>query len=139
MNPISMDFRKRVISAYDRDPNQTQQALAQRFMISQSTVSRILAKHKRKESLAPGKKSGRPRILLQAELDFLKTALVEKNDMTLSEQAMELEKQRSVKVSVMTICRALKRMTLTRKKRLATIRPEKAKKTKFAEKNSSNG
>lgn len=139
MNPISVDLRKRVIVAYDADQGQTQEALSQRFMISQSSVSRILAKYRKNESLVAGKQSGRPRILSQAELDFLKSTLVEKNDMTLEEQANELEKQRSIKVSAMTICRALKRMKLTRKKRPATIRLETAKRTRFVEKNSKNG
>lgn len=139
MNPLSIDLRKRVIAAYDADPSQTQESVSQRFMISQSSVSRILAKHKKKESLVPGRQTGRRCILSEVELDFLKSTLHEKNDMTLAEQTRELEKQRSIKVSVMTVSRALKRMKLTRKKRPATILLETEKRTRFVGKSSKNG
>lgn len=117
MRPIPVELRERVIMAYEADPTQTQEALGKRFLLSQGSVSNILAKHRKQESLEPDKPSGRPHKLSSSEHEFLKQLTKEKSDMTLAEQVLELEKQRGVKVGKSTLCRILQQLHLTRKKK----------------------
>ncbi len=139
MRPIPIELRKRVIMAYESNPDQTQETLSNRFLLSQGSVSNILAKHRKQLSLEPSKPSGRPPKLSACDQEFLQQLTKKKSDLTLREQVLELEEQRGVKVGKSTIFRILQSLKLTRKKRHAMTQPGIQKNTEPKEKSSKNG
>lgn len=138
MRPFSLDLKERLIKAHQESPEMPQTELAQRFMVAQSSISRILGKFRRKESLVPKKKPGGPRKMSQGDVKILEESLADKNDRTLEEHVRYLA-QKGIQVSDSTVSRELARLKQTRKKRLATTRLVSRKTPKGKEKNSSNG
>lgn len=116
MKPYSIDFREKVVKAYEQG-NTSIRKLATRFDVSKAFVQRLLKQKKIKGNVQPLKQGGS----MKSELDGYSTQLalmVEKDpDATLSEYCEYWGETHGSWVSTSTMCRALQRQQLTRKKR----------------------
>jgi len=118
--PLSQDLRKRIVQL--REKNLTQQQISERLLVPQSSVSRILSKHRKTGSLEVGKPTGRPRQFTSEDDDFIAQKIKVQPDITLAELIQKVHEELGKKVSVTVIQCSIKRLNLTRKKRLSTTR-----------------
>src|SRR3954470_13452428 len=110
----SQDLRKRVIATVERGEGSLRQ-IAQRFLVSLSFVTRLLHHHRTTGSLEPKPHGGgRPPALGPAQLKRLRATIKKKPDATLE----ELRQSLGVACSTMAIVRALKKLKITRKKKV---------------------
>ena len=124
----SEDLRKCIIKANEEEKQSVRQ-LAQRFHVGKSFVGQLIQRYKETESYAakPHGKGKKPQIGAE-DLNWLKAKVIEKNDITLEELCRMLESDRDIKVSLPTMCRALQKIGLTRKKKLFMPTNNKEKK-----------
>ena len=112
----STDLRTRVIDAWTAKEG-TQAQLAERFKVSESFVKRVLRRYR-----ISGQREAKPRgatltpRIDQAALTLVQSWIEQKPDIFLSELCEKLELERGLKVSPTTMCRAVKRLNLPRKK-----------------------
>jgi transposase len=122
MDSYSMDLRQRVLA--DCDAKMETRAVATKYRVSESWVRRL--KQRRRESgeiaARPPRNKVQPRWLPHA--DRLKELVAAQPDATLR----ELRDRLGVSLSLMTICRALRALQLTFKKKSST-RPNKTGRT----------
>ena len=112
MKPYSIDMRQRVAQAVDQLQGSLRQ-LARRFMVSVSFIVRLLALRRQTGSLDPRPHQGGPAPLLdRQQLQRLQRVLHDQPDATLDELAQRFGCAR------MTIWRALRRLKITRKKKV---------------------
>jgi len=115
MKAYSVEFREKVVKAYESG-NTSVRKLASRFDVSKAFVQRMLKQKKIKGHVKPGKQGGS----MKSELEGYETQLalmVEKDpDATLSEYCEYWGETHKKWVSTSTMCRALQREQLTRKK-----------------------
>ena len=116
MKPYSIDFRQKIIKAYEQGNTSIRQ-VASRFDVSKAFVQKLLKQKKIKGHVEPGKQGGS----IKSKLDRYKTQLaqmVEKYpDAALSEYCEYWGQTQNQWVSTSTMCRALQRQQLTLKKR----------------------
>lgn len=116
MKPYSIDFRQKIVTAYEQG-NTSIRLVASRFDVSKAFVQKLLKQKKMKGHLEPGKQGGS----IKSELDKYKTQLAEMvekyPDAALSEYCEYWGQTNNQWVSTSTMCRALQRQQLTRKKR----------------------
>jgi transposase len=113
MRPYSLDLRQRVAQAVDNHEGSLRQ-LARRFFVSLSFVARLLALRRQTQSLDPRPhRGGRRPAIDGADLDRLRQLVADQPDATLDELA-----QRLGKGSTAAVCRALRRLNITRKKKV---------------------
>lgn len=110
------DLRERVLVACERG-GLSRAALAALFKVGQSTLYRWQQawRAEGRRAAKPHKGGPSPR-LDAAALDRLKDLVAERNDLTLAEYAAELHARADIEASGPTVCRALKRLGLLRKK-----------------------
>ena len=114
MPVYSQDLRKRVIDTIERGDGSLRQ-IAQRFLVSPSFVVRLLRHYRTTGSLEPKPHGGgRPPALSPAQLKRLAALIRKKPDATLE----ELRQGLGVDCSTMAIVRALKKLKITRKKKV---------------------
>src|SRR3954451_14801318 len=114
----SQDLRKRIITTVERGEGSLRQ-IAQRFLVSLSFVTRLLHHHRTTGSLKPKPHGGgRPPALGPAQLKRLRALIKKKPDATLE----ELRQGLGVDCSTMAIVRALKKLKITRKKKVLHAR-----------------
>src|SRR5258708_30770124 len=114
MAPYSRDLRKRIIDTVERGEGSLQQ-IAKRFVVSISFVTRLLRRYGPTGSLEPKPHGGGRRPALgPAQLRRLRASIEEKPDATLE----ELRRRLGVNCSTMAIVRALKKLKITRKKKV---------------------
>jgi len=112
MKPYSMDLRQRVAQAVAQHEGSFRQ-LARRFCVSLSFITRLLALQRQTGSLAPRLHQGGPLPLLDAAaLQRLQQRIHDQPDALLRELAQPLG------CSPTTVWRALRRLRLTRKKKV---------------------
>jgi transposase len=116
MRAYSQDLRKRVVECYLNGEG-TQEEIASRFCVSRGTVQGWLKLHQEKGSLLPSDTPRGPSSFLtekaqKAILDLYRT----KPDSTLDEYALIIYQKTGLTVSRSTVCRALQKLNLTRKK-----------------------
>lgn len=117
MKPYSIDFREKVVKAYEAE-NTSIRKLATRFDVSKAFVHRLLTQKRIKGHVQPAKQGGTMKSELDADSTQL-TQMVEKYpDASLSEYCEYWGETHHHWVSTSTMCRALQRQQLTRKKRL---------------------
>jgi transposase len=110
----SQDLRKRIIATVERGEGSSRQ-VAKRFLVSLSFVTRLLHHYRTTGSLEPKPHGGgRPPALGPAQLKRLRALIKKKPDATLE----ELRQGLGVDCSTMAIVRALKRLKITRKKKV---------------------
>src|SRR4051812_32885359 len=112
MRPYSLGLRQRVAQAVDQQEGSLRQ-LAKRFLVSLSFITRLLALRRQTHSLAPRPHSRGPAPLLdQQGLRRLRQLLHDQPDAILDELAQPLGCSR------MTVWRALRKLKITRKKKV---------------------
>ncbi len=130
MKPYSIDFREKVVKAYQKGDTSIRK-IAQRFDVSKAFVQRMLKQHKVEGHLNPGKQGGG----MKGELEgcqFQLADMVEKYpDATLSEYCEYWGEAQGQWISPSTMCRALQKVQLTRKKKrfAALKRPQSESKS----------
>ncbi|WP_437605435.1 transposase [Sorangium sp. So ce834] len=117
MGPYSVDLRQRIVDAY-RNGEGSMREIAARFAVVLSTVQEYLSLERSTASVAPRPHGGgRASKIDEAGAQQLRALVDEKNDRTLDELIELLEHRTGARVSRPTMCRALMRLGLTRKKR----------------------
>ena len=118
MDSYSLDLRKRILA--DCDAKMGTRDVATKYRVSESWVRRLKQRRRESGEIAPraSRNKRQPQWLPYAER--LKELVAEQPDATLR----ELRDRLGVSLSVMTICRALRTLQLTFKKKSFT-RPNK--------------
>ena len=115
--PYSQDLRERVIAAYQAGES-TMREVAERFSVSCTWVNELVQRQKKTGSVAAKPYGGGAALKLTCEhYPILEEIIKAQNDATLAEISQRLVEKTGVKVSQSTICRALQKMKLTRKKK----------------------
>ena len=128
--PYSLDLRRKVAQACRRS-GQSQRAVADFFGVSLSFVEALLRRLRRSGELAPLRRRPGPHAKVDDEsYQCLQRWLQEQPDLTLAELAARLQADGHPAVSTPTLCRALQRLGLRRKKRPYT--PQSATLRRYA-------
>jgi transposase len=114
MNGYSEDLRRRIVFAVERGTSKTQ--AARTFDVSLSSVKRYVNKAQRGESLAPKKSPGSAPKLDEKARKLLEDDLAEHPFASLQDRCDYIETVTGLSVSRSTICRAIARISSTRKK-----------------------
>ncbi len=134
MKPYSIDFREKVIKAYERGDTSIRK-LAARFDVSKAFVQRLLKQKKLLGHVQPRKQGGG----MKSELDEYSielTQMVENYaDATLEEYCEYWGETYGSWYSTSTMCRALQKQQLTRKKRRSAALKEQPRECKNSEAN----
>ncbi len=132
MKAYSIDFREKIVKAYEQG-NTSIRKVSSRFDVSKAFVQKLLKQKKTQGHVEPGKPGGG----MNSELDGYATQLaqmVEKYpDATLPEYCEYWGETHNQWVSTSTMCRALQRQQLTRKKRLYAAVKAQQKESKNSE------
>ncbi len=117
MKPYSNDFRHKVIEAYNSGKRSLRKTAA-RFSVSVDFVWRLSKRFREFGSVEPKPHGGGQSLKIQGEaLNFLRQLIETKPDATLAELCEQLYYTKQLKVSESTVCRALKKLGLSRKKK----------------------
>lgn len=117
MKPYSLDLRERVVNAIENGESSVRKA-AQRFAVSKSCVERWVRQKRTQGHVVPRKQGGSVSRLM-AYRDALMAIHQKKPDATLAEYCELLADATGLWVSQSTLCRALQRLNLPRKKNTA--------------------
>jgi transposase len=124
MKAYSTDLRKKIALAYEHY-DYTLDEVAELFDVGRRTVTRFVQKHRAGLSLAPQPHAGGcPTALTPQTLSTLRDKVVETPDATLAELTAYLKTKARVRVHPSTVCRALQRLGLPRKKRRSPLTKE---------------
>ncbi len=119
--PLSEDLRRRLVAAVEAGGSR--QAVAERFGVVSSTVTKLVQHLKRTGSLAPGRQGGDRRSgRIEAHADEILALVAKTPDITLEEIAAHLKQAHGEIFVVSTIWRCLDRHGLTFKKNSARQR-----------------
>jgi transposase len=122
MQAYSIDLRQRVVTAYEQGYGSLA-AIAERFSVSLGFVKKMLSLKRTTGDLAPRPHGGGRRASLGArQCQLISRKVRAENDISLAELQALLQEQEGVSVHVSTICRALARLDLPRKKRASPPR-----------------
>ena len=123
MKAYSNDLRERVWRACHDEAMGPSEA-AEELGVSRSFVCKLLRRYRDEGTLSAKPRGGnRPPALGAADLAALRRLVRERPDATLAELCRSLDERRGVKVRVWTVCRALARLKLPRKKSPSTTPP----------------
>ena len=125
MRAYSTDFRRKVVQAYETGRG-SQRALAQLFGVSLSCVQELLQRYRQTGSVAPKPHGGGNPGKVRPHLAEVARLHAQQPDASLAERCARLAESVQVRVSRMTMSRALERLQLTRKKRRST-RPNRTR------------
>src|SRR5918911_1061750 len=118
MRAYSTDLRERIVLAYEGGEG-TLDDVADIFEVGRRTVTRLLQRYRAGESLAPlPHGGGYPALLRARHLTLRREQVLQAPDATLAELANYLKRKARVEVHPATVCRALQRLGLPRKKGL---------------------
>jgi transposase len=115
MKPYSLDLRQKIVEAYQNGEGSFRQ-LTHRFKVSLSFVQRLLKKFADTKSIEPLPIGRGPQAQLNSSYELILKHIEECNNLTLEQLCERLETENPVKVSVLTMCRFLKKHKLTGKK-----------------------
>lgn len=113
--PVAMELRACIVTAHE--DGETQDEIAERFNITQATVSRILKKFYTEGHLVPGKAKGRTPILTEGDAPVIRAIVSDQPDITLVDLGKRINRELGKVVSNPTLCKYLKRISLVRKKK----------------------
>jgi transposase len=116
MRAYSTDFRQKVVQAYETRRG-SQRALAQLFSVSLSFVQELLQRYRQTGSVEPKPHGGGNPGKVVRHLAEVARLHAQQPDASLAERCDQLAESVQVRVSRMTMSRALERLELTRKKR----------------------
>ena len=114
MKPITNENRKLIIAAKER--GEKPETIAVWFSVAVSSVYNILALYKKTNDVTPKPFPGRPSRLTAEDLEKIRTAIQEKNDITLEELIDELD----LPIKKTRLAEIINRMNLPLKKRRST-------------------
>lgn len=118
MKSYSLDLRQKVVDAYQMKEGSIR-GLAKRFAVGKSFVQELLKRHKKTGTIEPKPHAGGTNpILDSAGLEKVEQLVREQNDLVQEEYCKKLEEKHQIKISRQTLGRALKKLNLTRKKKL---------------------
>jgi transposase len=124
MKAYSADLRHKIVYAYEQGEG-TLDEIAAIFDVGRCSIARYLKLHRSGESLQPQPHGGGVAFsLTQQHLSVLQKQVEAKNDITLAELVAYLAKKEKVAVHPSTVCRALQRLGLPRKKRVLRLPKE---------------
>jgi transposase len=123
MKPYSQDLRDRIITALEAG-TETQRAIAERFCVSGSFVEKLWQRWRGSGSSAAKPHAGGRQGALKDHLELLRTEVAKHPDATLAELRDRVVAAKGPRVSPATICRALQRLRLLRKKSRSMPRSE---------------
>lgn len=113
--PLSEDLRRRLIAAVEAGASR--QAVAERFGVVSSTVTKLVQRVRRTGSLAPAKQGGdRRSARIETHAKEILTLVAASPDITLEEIAAHVKQMHGETFVVSTIWRCLDRHGLTFKK-----------------------
>ena len=116
MQAYSLDLRQRVVRAYEQG-QRTLAEIAERFSVSPAFVKKVLRQWRSTGGLSPlPHGGGKPASLTPRRRDRLRRKVLKQDDISLSELQDYLREHEQVEAHVSTICRALQRSDLPRKK-----------------------
>jgi transposase len=116
MLPYPKELRARVVAAVEQGEFSIPE-IARLFSVGTTFIKKMLRLHRAGESLAPRRGAREQPLLKEKELAVLKQAMAERPDATLPELAQVLAEKRQVVVSLSTVCRAVQKLSLPRKKK----------------------
>ena len=117
MKAYSTDLREKIVLAYESG-EETLGEVAETFGVARCTVGRLLKLARSGDGLAPlPHGGGYPASLDERRLALLRAQVGRQPDATLEELAAYLKKKGRVEVHPATVCRALHRLDLPRKKK----------------------
>lgn len=116
MKPYSLDLRKKIIETYEQETI-SQRKLAQRFRIATSVVTRLLKQYRETGQLEAKPQPGRPKTLKPEHFQVVQELVSAQPDITLAELCQALNDHVGIRVSEPTMCRVMKHLNLTRKKK----------------------
>lgn len=117
MKAYSTDLREKIVLAYERGDG-TWDEVAETFGVGRRTVARLLKLYYAGQSLAPlPHGGGYPATLDEKLLALLQKRVAVQPDATLSELSAHLKSKAKVEVHLSTVCRALQKLGLPRKKK----------------------
>ena len=123
----SEDLREKVIEAYQAGSS-TMQQVAKRFAVSRNWVNNLVQRYKQTGNIAAKPhRGGVTAKLTPKHYQVIEEIINKKNDVTLKEISQQIAEITGLVVSQPTICRALQRMELTRKKKHCTQTNKKQK------------
>lgn len=117
MKPYSVDFREKIVQAYQQG-NSSIRTVAQRFGVSKAFVQKMLQQNRSTGDLTPGKQGGGPKAQLAGCHDQLVAMVEQQPDATLAEYCDYWAATHDQVLSPSTLCRALQKANLSRKKTL---------------------
>lgn len=116
MEAYSLDLRERVVRACD-DVVGTRNEIAQMFGVSVSFITKLLRRRRQHKTIAAKPRSGGGKPSLdKSDLQQVRELVDEQPDATLQELCRRLQQRVGKAVQSWTMCRALKRLGLVRKK-----------------------
>ena len=119
MKAYSLDLRQKIVESYEAG-GISQRQLANQFRVSTFFVVKVLGLNRRGEQLQAKRRGGRVKPLLTNEMrEYLRNRLAAQNDLRLTELSDLIEEEFGLRVSPPTVCRALQKMNLRRKKRVS--------------------
>lgn len=116
MKPYPLELRLRVVAAYEEGQG-TIAEIAALFHVGVTFIKKMIGRSRNGESLEPKHGGGAEPSLNEVNLEVLRAAVETHPDATLGELKWFLRTDRGVKVSLATICRALQKLKLGRKKK----------------------
>ena len=115
MKPYSQDLRERVL-AKARAGKETQALIATTFGISLSTLEKWLRRKRTTGKSTPLPSANGPQPSLEDHAALIRAEVKRQPDITLVELCARLYRRVGIEVSPSTMCRALQRLRLPRKK-----------------------
>jgi transposase len=134
MRPYSVDFREKVVKAYERGDTSIRR-LAARFDVSKAFIQRVLKQKKLTGHVQPKKQGGAMKSQLEKYSMQLAQMVENYPDLTLGEYCEYWGETYGLWLSTSTMCRALQKQQLTRKKRRYAALLQQLKECKNSEAN----
>ncbi len=115
MKAYSLDLREKIVHAVESGESSIRKT-AQRFSVSKSCVQKLLAQKRHEGHLNPRKQGGSKQSSLLPYQELLVAIVQQYPDATLAAYCEYLGEETGLWVSQSTLCRALQRLKLPRKK-----------------------
>ena len=117
MKAYSLDLRQKIIDTYNVEFMLTQEALADRFRVSKSFITKLLKQYRETKDITPKPHGGgTPLKLNPAQIVSLIEICEQNNDATLDEFCHLLQEKEQVIVARATMGKLMQRLDLRRKK-----------------------
>ncbi|YAF97939.1 MAG: transposase [Nodularia sp. CChRGM 3473] len=126
MRAYSIDLREKIVKAYEQGDTSIRKVAA-RFGVAKSFVQKLLSMNKTQGHVQPRKQGGAMKAELDGQEELLSAMVAQYPDATLQEYCEYWGTTYNQWVSTTTMCRALQKQELSRKKRRYAAAKEKHK------------